>query len=127
MRRFAVVVAALVGTAVGCTNWAFVLHPRSGNIIEVATWTDVPVDQAKVTAKVGQVLHLPLGPAAADGQPACLVRINDEAPEVPEFCSSARTISYIFRAERPGQFHVESLNPLDLRGSTRLWNITVTE
>ncbi len=126
MRLLSLAVAALIGTAVGCTGWAFVLNSPSGNFLEVATWTDVPVGQVEVTAQVGDVLHLPLGPKG-DGPVACVVRVNGVSPELPSYSISWKTISYIYRAEKVGRFHVEGINPLDPDGAARSWNITVTE
>ena len=127
MRLLSVAMAALVGLAVGCTSWAFVLNPPSGHLVDVETWTDVPEDQQKVQARVGEALHLPVGPTIPEGPVACQVNINGQKLTQPEYSVSMLTISYIFRAEQPGEYHVESINPLDAHGYSRGWVITVKE
>ncbi len=127
MRLRALALAVLVATSVGCTGWAFVLNPPTGHLIDLETWTDVPDMQENVKAKVGDVLHLPLGPKTPGGPSACPVTVNGASREMPEYSVSLKTISYIFRAEQAGEFRVESMNPLDTHHESRRWTITVTE
>lgn len=127
MRLRSLALAVLVATSVGCTGWAFVLNPPSGRLIDLAMWTDVPETQDNVKAKVGDVLHLPLGPKSPGGPTACTVTVNGTSPERPEYSVSLKTVSYIFRAEQAGEFRVEGMNPLDLHRESRVWVITVAE
>ena len=58
---------------------------------------------------------------------ACQVSINGQKLTQPEYSVSMLTISYIFRAEQPGLYRVESINPLDSHAYSRGWTITVVE
>jgi hypothetical protein len=127
MLAFTVLGLALI--AAGCTGFAFVLQPPP-KFIELETWTDVPQRQKEVKAKVGEVLHLPVGPASEHLRPSLLmVSINGKAPECPEFYQSSKTDSYVFRAEKAGVYNVE-VGPALVTGegeSDLTWKVVVME
>ena len=129
LRRLAA--AVLAGLLPGCAGWAFVLQPPP-QFIGVETWTDVPEGQEAVTAKVGEVLHLPLGPATggSDNRMPVLfdVTVNGEAPKKPLYLVSLAAVTYAFRAERPGRYRVEARRSLAGNDEAPLvWDITVSE
>jgi hypothetical protein len=119
------VIAALAGLAAGCTEFAFVLRPPP-QFVGVATWTVVPEDQQDVRAKVGDVLHLPLGSAWGTQPTLYAVTVNGEAPHKPVYCNSLTTNSFVFEAREAGEYEVECHDRLNDR-SHRVWHITVTE
>jgi hypothetical protein len=123
--RFAAL-AALTGMVAGCTGFAFVvaLPPQ---FVGVETWTEVPADQEKVQAKVGDRLHLPLGPTlgARGGLPFLYtVTVNDKTPEDATYYEWAAKTWYVFKAVQAGEYRVESDGGLG-EGSHHLWHITV--
>jgi hypothetical protein len=112
----------------GCTEFAFVLRPPP-LFIGVATWTQVPEDQEEVQARVGDVLHLPLGPTwgGRGGLPFLYsVTIDGEAPPHPIYCTAADRTCYVFDAVQAGEYQVESQNGQSEK-SRRTWHITVEE
>jgi hypothetical protein len=129
LRRLAA--AVLAGLLPGCAGWAFVLQPPP-QFLGVETWTDVPEGQGAVAAKVGDVLHLPLGPATGgpDHRLPVLfdVTVNGEAPKKPAYLVSLAAVTYAFRAERPGRYRVEVRRTLAGDDEAPLaWDITVSE
>jgi hypothetical protein len=126
MRLLYLGVAALAGQTSGCTGFAFVLQPPP-KFLELETWTDVPEGQVDCKAKVGEVLHLPLGPAMEYPGLYCKVRINGKAPEVPFFSISSRTTSYVFSAQQAGTYRVEIKGDPFFSPSPRVWTISVSE
>jgi hypothetical protein len=126
MRSFYLILSALVVVAAGCTEFAFVLRPPP-QCIGVDVWTNVPEGQENVRARIGEVLHLPLGPSThLDGLPTLYgVSINDVAVDKPECLSSSKTTTYIFRCFKPGDFHVEGRDLTT--GRQHVWNISVSE
>jgi hypothetical protein len=128
VRACLVTLAALAGLVAGCTEFAFVLRPPP-QFVGVTTWTEVPEGQQDVKAKVGDVLHLPLGPTwgARGGLPFLYtVTVNDEAPQHPVYCTSAARTSFVFDARKAGEYQVESHNGLSEK-SYRVWHIRVVE
>ena len=128
MRLRVLAAAALAGWLAGCTEFAFVLRPPP-QFIGVATWTQVPEGQDEVQAKVGDVLHLPLGPTwgGRGGLPFVYqVTVDGEAPEHPIYCTSSDKTCYVFDAVQAGEYQVESFNGTSEK-SRRTWRITVAE
>jgi len=128
-RRLALV--ALAGLLPGCSEMAFVLRPPP-QFIGVETWTNVPPDQTTVTARVGDVLHLPLGPATggADHWQQILfdLTVNGEPAPDPQYLVTLSSVRYVFRADQPGTYRVEVHRTLPGEEKTPLvWDITVTE
>jgi hypothetical protein len=124
--RFAAL-AALTGLAVGCTNFAFVLLPPP-QFVGVETWTEVPADQEKVQARVGDRLHLPLGPTLGGrgGLPFLYtVTVNDQTPKNPTYCEWAAKTWYVFKAVQAGEYRIESDGGLG-EESHRVWHVSVT-
>jgi hypothetical protein len=105
--RTAILAAAtLAGASAGCID-ATVLPPAR-DIFQLETWTTVPPDRDEVRAKVGEVLHLPLGsPTDTPALVYLRVEINRKLVDYPEFHSTAKTVSYVFRARQPGRYRVE--------------------
>jgi hypothetical protein len=130
MRSLGIVAVALVGFVSGCTGFDFVLRPPP-QFIELETWTDVPEGQQTFTARVGDVLHLPVGRSPTDHEflpPFTKVTVNGQDPEIPSFWQSSKVVCYVFRAEKPGQYRVECSSLFDLnRQSPRTWVISVVE
>jgi hypothetical protein len=131
MRFRRLAAAALVGLLPGCAEWAFVFRPPP-QFIGVESWTTVPAGREDVTARVGDVLHLPLGPATGGAdhwQPIYFdVTVNGEAPKDPSYLVALSAVTYVFRAERPGQYRVEVRRTLPGDDKAPLvWDITVTE
>jgi hypothetical protein len=123
--RFAAL-AALTGLVAGCTGFAFVLAPPP-QFVGVETWTEVPADQKEVPARVGDRLHLPLGPTlgARGGLPFLYsVTVNDKTAEDETYCEWAAQTWYVFKAVRAGEYRVESDAGLG-EETHRLWHITV--
>ncbi len=122
MRILCVAVAVLAGLAAGCTEFAFVRRPFP-QMIGYETWRDVPEDLEVVRAKVGDVLHLPLGPMRDHGDLPIpyTVSINGKAPGDPVLFDSGNKTSYVFFADKPGKFDVESADGL------RAWRVIVGE
>ncbi len=145
--RFLRFAAALAGLAVGCTDeWAALKPPPE--LIKLDTWTNVPEGQYEVHGRVGDVFHLPLGPAMDQtGLGWLRVIVNNQPQGCPEFDTSAKAAAYVFRADRPGQYHVEirreivrQIDPtehpeaepepprrLDSSWPPRTWTITIAE
>jgi hypothetical protein len=121
----AITLASLVG---GCTNFAFVYRPPP-QFVGVTTWTEVPEGQEKVQAKVGDVLHLPLGPtwSGRDGVPLVYtVTVNGDAPLHPIYCTTATKTHYVFDAAQAGQYQVEGRDG-NSEKSYRIWNVSISE
>jgi hypothetical protein len=99
--------AALAAASAGCMGAAAVLPPAR-EVFQLETWTNVPQGHDEARAKVGEVLHLPLGPAA-DLPPLVYLRveINGKPVEFPEFHTSLKSAAYVFRARQPGHYRVE--------------------
>jgi hypothetical protein len=119
------VLAALVGLSAGCTEFAFVLRPPP-QCVGVATWVTVPEGQQEVRAKVGDVLHLPLGSCWGSKQTMYAVTVNGETPQHPVYCMSVTTNAFVFDAREAGAYEVESRDRLS-DAAPRVWHITVTE
>jgi hypothetical protein len=117
--------AAVAGLAAGCTGFAFVLRPPP-RFVGVATWTEVPEGQQTVPAKVGDVLHLPLGPSWGGPPTLYAVTVNGEAPLHPTYCSSLARTSFVFDALKAGEYEVECRDWLSDH-SPRVWHVTVSE
>jgi hypothetical protein len=118
-------VVAVAGLAGGCTEFAFVLRPPP-QFVGVATWATVPEGQQAVQAKVGDVLHLPLGPSWGGPPTLYAVTVNGEAPKHPAYCSSLARTSFVFDAREAGEYEVECRDWLGDH-PPRLWHITVAE
>jgi hypothetical protein len=117
--------AALAGLAAGCTEFAFVARPPP-QFVGVAMWTAVPEGQRDVRAKVGDVLHLPLGSAWDTRRTLYAVTVNGETPHNPVYCNSLTTNSFVYEARAAGEYEVECRDWLDA-SSCRAWHITVAE
>lgn len=128
MRPSAIAIAVLLCLASGCTEWAFTLRP-SWQFVELDMWTEVPEGQETITAKVGDILHLTLGPArVGDEPPPCTVTVNGKTADAAAFFSTSKSTSFVFRAEQAGEYRVEGTNAFDYRGQApRVWIITVVE
>jgi hypothetical protein len=132
MRWPLLIAAAPVLLAAGCNNFNFAYDLQSTPpFLNVHRWIEVPEGQEVVAAKVGDVLHLPLGPTTADGKfvpPGPRVTVNGETPLAPAFFISDKTSSFVFKAEKAGQFSVETRGLFDTESnSPRKWRIIVTE
>jgi hypothetical protein len=128
-RRLALVLLAAL--LPGCSEMAFVLRPPP-QFIGVETWTDVPPGQTTVTARVGDVLHLPLGPATGGAdhwQPILFdLTVNGETPAEPQYLVTLSSVRYVFRAEQPGTYRVEVRRTLAGDDKPPLvWDVTVAE
>jgi hypothetical protein len=115
--------AALAGLAAGCTDFAFVVRPPP-QFVGVATWTVVPEGQREVRARVGEVLHLPIGPAQSRRPTLYAVTVNGEAPRHPVYCNSLTATSFVFDTREAGQYEVECRDHLS-DNPPRVWYITV--
>jgi hypothetical protein len=110
--------AALAGASAGCLDPTAVLPPAR-EILRLETWTTVPAGKDEVRAKVGDVLHLPLGaPADTPALVYLRVEINRKLVDYPEFHTAGKTVSYVFRAQAPGRYHVEVHRDFALGTST---------
>jgi hypothetical protein len=118
-------VVALAGLAAGCTDFAFVLRPPP-QLVGVATWTVVPEGQQDVQARVGDVLHLPIGSPWVNKQTLYVVTVNGEKPRDPVYCTSLTATSFVFNATEAGEYEVECRDWLNA-GYHRVWHITVAE
>jgi hypothetical protein len=128
VRYIGLALAAAAGMASGCSELAPELRLPPA-VFKLDTWTDVPDGQAEVEAKVGDVLHLPLG-AGADCPPlsSLKARVNDRAQDQPEFYTGGKVPCYVFRAAKAGRYRVEIGHDLVRRvDAWREWVITVTE
>jgi hypothetical protein len=96
--------AALVA---GCLDPAQLL-PGPAEIFALETWKRVPDDQTDIVGHVGDVLHLPLGPASDRQELVWLrVSVNDKPQDVPEYHVSTTGSYYVFRATHAGRYYVE--------------------
>ncbi len=132
MRWPLLIAAAPVFLAAGCDNFNFAYDVQSAPpFVDVHRWIEVPEGQEVVAAKVGDVLHLPLGPATADGTfvpPGPRVTVNGEAPLDPKYFVSDKGSSFVFQAKQVGQFTVEMQGPFGTESTTpRKWRIIVSE
>jgi hypothetical protein len=102
-------VILLIGLAAGCLDMAALLPPAR-DVFRLETWHTVPEGQQEVSCRPGAELHLPLGPATDRPELVWLrVSINSLPVDSPEFHTSSKYITYVFRAQKPGQYHVEVL------------------
>jgi len=128
MRPTRVAVVALLLLA-GCDQFAYVLRPDLP-YIEVERWRDVPEGQTIIAANVGDVLHLPLGEKVNEDNylpPMTRVKVNGAAADSQSYSVAGTTMSYVFRAERPGQYLVETCVLFDTESkSPQKWLIVVT-
>lgn len=107
MRSTCLAAVALAGVVAGCSEKVSWLMPAS-QLFSLNTWTTVPEGQYDVRARVGDVLHLPLGPGTGRSQVCWLkVRVNWKPVDPPEMESGEETSSYVFRAQQPGQYRVD--------------------
>jgi hypothetical protein len=105
--RVPILAAALAGLSAGCTEAVSALMPPA-EWIKLDTWTTVPDGQRDVRGRVGDVFHLPLGPAMDRSLLGWLkVSINTRPQECPEFHTASEGTSYVFRAQRAGVYHLE--------------------
>jgi hypothetical protein len=92
----------------------------------VRTWTTVPEGQQDVQAKVGDELHLPLGPSWGGPRTLYEVTVNGEAPKKPLYCLSLARTSFVFEAKEAGEYEVECRDGLS-DNPPRVWHVTVAE
>lgn len=106
MRSTCLVVLALAGVVAGCSDMAALMSPAQ--LFSLNTWTDVPAGQYEVRARVGEVLHLPLGPGTDRSQLGWMkVAVNWKPVGQPDFAPGDEVSSYVFRADKPGEYRVE--------------------
>jgi hypothetical protein len=131
VRRLAAVVLAGLWLLPGCSGWGFFLEPPP-LFIGIETWTDVPAGKTEVTAKAGDVLHFPLGPGAVGARHKLPIQfdvtVNGEHPADPQYLVTLAAVTFVFRAQQPGEYHIvvtrfgpgEELPPL-------VWDVSVSE
>ncbi len=106
MRSTCLAAVVLAGVAAGCSSQELAALPRQ--VFSLNTWTAVPEGQYDVQARVGEVLHLPLGPGTGWSELGWMkVSVNSKPVNPPDWAGGDEASSYIFRAEQPGQYRVE--------------------